>query len=106
MGRKTVRNIVNLGLKLESIDQTALLELSQLLEDLLLNHLRATIPGLDFQVSIEVELGETLDVAVDVVLTSPVPISPEILAQIDWEVDKAISEFERIIALKYKKEQS
>ncbi|MCX8208280.1 MAG: hypothetical protein N3G79_01350 [Sulfolobales archaeon] len=99
-----MRSFVNLGLKLENIDRGALLELSQLLGDLLLRHLNrvSRIAGVDFHVSIELELSETLDVVVDVFLASSTPIAPEVLAQIDREIDEALSEFEKVIALKYR----
>jgi|GEM_PF-1338303 hypothetical protein len=99
---KVHKNVVHLGLDLGKIDLGSLEELSTALEDYLMKSLRSLIGSrVDINLSVELEVGETLDLAVDLVVQSPNPLPPDILAEIDERVDRAIRKFEEITVLRY-----
>ncbi len=99
--RKSLKNVVNLDLDLSAVDPTALEELSRLLGELLVERLgRVLAPSVDYQVSVEMEVSDTLDLSVEVFLTSSAPLTPEMLSEVDREIDRAISRFEEIVSLK------
>lgn len=101
--RKKLKNVVDLGLKLDKLDQSTLTRLSQYLGELLTSHLNGVLgPEIEFQASIELEVGETLDLSIDLLLASPNPLTPEMLAEVDREIEKAISKFEETIMLELK----
>lgn len=105
--RKKLKNVVDLGLRLDKLDQSTLEKLSQCLGELLTSHLNAVLgPEIDFQASIELEVSETLDLSVDLLLVSPNPLTPEVLAEVDRELEKAIGEFEETILSELKGKQN
>ncbi|MEM0066108.1 MAG: hypothetical protein QXT76_04390 [Sulfolobales archaeon] len=104
MVKKRLKNVINIGLELDKIDQKVLEELSQILGDLLANNLSMVLGRrIEFQVSLELEVSDTLDLSVDLYLESSEPLPPEILAEIDKRVDEAIVKFEELIAQKFGK---
>ncbi|MEM1623318.1 MAG: hypothetical protein QXZ60_01800 [Sulfolobales archaeon] len=102
--KKKLKNVINIGLDLDRIDQRVLEELSQTLGDLLANNL-STILGrrIEFQVALELEVSDTLDLSVDLYLESSEPLAPEVLVEIDKRIDEAIVKFEELVAQKFGK---
>lgn len=96
------RSIRNIGLDLGKLGQRELEELSEFLEKVILESLDDVLtPTTDVQVTIELELSEHLDVSVDLTISSPTPLSPDVLARVDAALDKALEVFEGYVYQKH-----
>jgi len=56
---------------------------------------------LDVQIGIDIRVQEVLLVSVDITVNSPVPLGPEVLAQLDEAIDRALARFEESLLAEY-----
>lgn len=104
-GSKLRKSITHLGIDLSKLDAESLEELSLVLEERLLGNLRRLLSSkVDIDMSIEVEIGETLDISVDLVVHSPTPLTPEVVVEIDKAIDDALKRFEEIVVMKCRRD--
>jgi len=91
-----------IGLDLARLNLEDVERFAESLERFLYEELeRRGLVKLDIQIGIDVRIQEVLLVTVDLTINSPVPIGPEVLAQFDEAVDKALARFEEYLSSSY-----
>ncbi len=91
-----------IGLDLAKLNLEDVERLAESLEKFLYEELeRRGLAKFDIHIGIDVRVQEVLLVAVDLTVNSPVPIGPDVLAQFDEAVDKALARFEEYLSSSY-----
>jgi len=91
-----------IGLDLARLDLGDVEKLAEDLEKDLYEELeKRGFTRLDVQIGIDIRVREALLVAIDITVNSSVPLGPEVLAQLDEAIDRALARFEERLSADY-----